>query len=373
MDAPEAKLHQLWTEQLYQEYDAICRRYHVRLRPPQIRLAGLGSRWAVWDAGTRSILVEPRLIRQHSWDAVLEILKHEMAHQLVSEEHGAAQAHGPEFAEACRRLRVAPWAVRAAGAIVEGGTLREERALSPEDERLLRRVEKLLSLATSSNEHEALLAMQRVQEIYARHDIERLRAQKAADLVVKNVLLKKKRVDRLVSMLFSVLAEHFFVRIIYGWTYDPAECDSFQSVELIGTHANVAMAEYVHRFLEEKLASLWQLYRRRPGVENRMKRDYMYGVLNGFRLKLAERQDSVLEAAGGDLPANEARALVALGERQVDDYIDNLYPRLGRRKWSVGYRDSDSYEAGVEEGRRIVLNRPLGESPAKSGRLLPER
>lgn len=370
--ANEQVLHHIWTEQLYREYDHVCQLYGVSLRRPLIRIERLGRAWATWDSGTRTITVNSRLIELHPWDAVVEILKHEMAHQLITDRQGPAQPHGPEFSAACRLLRVASWAVSASGGVLDVNTVRGDRALGAEEERLLRRVEKLLALATSSNEHEALLAMQRVQEIYARHDIDRLKAHRRAELEILRINFKKRRVDRLASMICSILAEHFFVRVIYGRIYDAADLCSYQSVELIGTRANVSMAEFVHHFLKGRMDALWAVYRKRAAAPGRAKRDYMSGLLAGFRSKLAGSHEQVLSAAAGGLQPAETNALMALGQQELDLFIGVRYPRLGRRRWSTGYRDGQSYDAGVAEGRRIVLERPLGERAGNAGLLLPD-
>jgi hypothetical protein len=365
------QLREIWTEQLNREYDYICQLYRVPLTRPLIRIEPLGRRWATWDSLARTISVSTQLIETAPWDVVLEILKHEMAHQLVSDRGGTGPSHGRDFALACRKLRVAAWAVSASGGIPDDLGSRSERMLGEEEERLLKRVEKLLALATSSNEHEALLAMQRVQEIYARHDIERLKARRQGEFHVATICFKRQRIDRLKSLVCSILSEHFFVRVIYGSRFDAQALCEFRVAELIGTRANVAMAEYVYGFLDERTEALWREYQKRTRSPGRSRRDYVYGLLMGFREKLSQGQERVMAAAGGDLSQSECRALVALGEREIEDFIADLYPRLGRRRWNTGFTDEDSYAAGVEEGRRIVLSRPVETRGGPAGYLPP--
>ena len=50
-----------------------------------------------------------------------------------------------------------------------------QSTLSQEETRLLSRAEKLLSLANSSNEFEAQSAMQKVHEMYQKHNLENLK------------------------------------------------------------------------------------------------------------------------------------------------------------------------------------------------------
>ena len=163
--------------QLYKEHAEISWYHRAGLKPVVIQIAPMEKNWGTWDPFFRAITLSERLIKEHSWDVVLEILKHEMAHQYVSDQMGLPReaSHGPAFKEACKKLGVAAWAARATGDIPDIIPSLRERVLSRDDERLLDRVEKLLSLAQSSNEHEALLAMERVRELYAKHNLDKIR------------------------------------------------------------------------------------------------------------------------------------------------------------------------------------------------------
>src|SRR5207237_610844 len=115
---------------------------------PVIRVEPLQARWASWDPIGRVITITPALIERHAWNVVLEILKHEMAHQLVTELYGDADVHGAMFAQACDRLGVIEWARTASGELPETiSDWRERGSADPEAVKLLDRIEKLLALA----------------------------------------------------------------------------------------------------------------------------------------------------------------------------------------------------------------------------------
>ena len=100
-----------WTDRLYSEYEDILYHYNLRLLKPVIRIEPLTKDWGNWNPETRSITLAHRLIEQHPWDIVVEVLKHEMAHQLADERLGGYEsAHGVIFRDACRMLGVANWA-----------------------------------------------------------------------------------------------------------------------------------------------------------------------------------------------------------------------------------------------------------------------
>ena len=78
-----------------------------------------------------------RLIEQHPWDIVVEVLKHEMAHQLADELLGGCEsAHGVIFRDACRMLGVANWAAGAACDLPQEIPNWRQRVLTSEEVRL---------------------------------------------------------------------------------------------------------------------------------------------------------------------------------------------------------------------------------------------
>ncbi len=370
IDLEKQRLQRAWTQELYREYDQILFSYRVRLAPPLILIAELGSVWGKWHPLTRTITISSLLIERYAWDVVIEVLKHEMAHQLVSERMGGDHTHGAAFQRACSTFGVAPWAARATGDLPEEIHTWKDRALSPEDERLLRRAEKLLALATSANENEALLAMQRVRELYERHNLDRLAARRGAKMVHLLIGRGKKKLDAAETMIASILVEHFFVKAIFTDTYDPSTCERSKVVEVMGAEENVLMAEYVHHFLYRQAHALWEEYRRRTGKSVGSKRSYVLGVLAGFREKLRRTAPKAAAEAGPARPATQTRALLALAGKELETFVAERYPRLVRRGRGGALRDGTSYHAGVEAGEKINLSKGVTEKTGNRGLLL---
>ena len=119
-----------------------------RLTPPVFVLDEARQRLGRWEGNTRTLGISRDHIRSSNWLQIEQTLRHEMAHQAVSElfDASAAKPHGILFRRACRMLEVAPGEV---------GT----SAYDPNTNRVLRRIQKLMQLATSANENEAQSAM----------------------------------------------------------------------------------------------------------------------------------------------------------------------------------------------------------------------
>src|SRR6185436_14260325 len=74
-----------------------------KLRRPQIELTDASTRLGAWLRPHRRLQISRKLLVVHGWGAVIEVLKHEMAHQYVDEVLGLDResAHGPSFRRVC--------------------------------------------------------------------------------------------------------------------------------------------------------------------------------------------------------------------------------------------------------------------------------
>lgn len=357
-----AEIHRAWTQKLYEEYDNVLFHYRLRLKPPVIRVAELTGSHGLWSAMTRTLSLSEKLIANHSWDIVIEVLKHEMAHQIVSEVFGGGPFHDADFKRACVMLGVAEWAASATGALPNEIPQWKHRALSEEEERMLKRAEKLLSLAESSNEHEAALAMQRVQQLYAKYNLDRIESRRLSTHVYCIIDRKTKRIEAAESMIFSILSDHFFVRVIYASRYDAKDLCTYKVAELMGTPENVAMAEYVFHFLWHKVQDFWKTYSRMTGKGARSRRSYMMGVMSGFREKLKDNEREIEQ-----IVTSQSRALIKAADRELEEYVSYRHPKLSSRRWGGGRGDHDSYSAGVRDGGTITIHKGLTRAAGNLG------
>ena len=82
------------------------------LKAPTLRLSDVESRLGQWSAGPRTIEIARRMVLSQPWGVVIEVLKHEMAHQYAHEVLGATDetAHGEAFRRTCERLAIDQYA-----------------------------------------------------------------------------------------------------------------------------------------------------------------------------------------------------------------------------------------------------------------------
>jgi len=364
------KLQHLWLQQLQLEFEEICMTYGLHLRPPIFEITMAEKELGAWCPDTGTLRLSCHLIRNYPWSVTLQVLKHEMAHQLCTEQlQSAGVPHGEDFQRTCELLGVLP-EYRRPGVVgvrmveqATGGSKNSRRGRE-----CLARVEKLLALSQSSNEHEAALAMQKANDLIEKYHLKELGSGEDYRYGVATIDRKKKRIESYQRRICTILHDFFYVRVVQSSLYDPLRNDTYKTIELLGTKANVAVAEYCYHFLENRLASLWSVNRGRfRGAVRTEKNSYYLGLLRGFYNKLQEqklaRNAHPRQAKMGDLIVAE--------EKRLELFVGMRFPRL--RKVSRGGIKvyGTTYNEGVATGKTITFAEGLAETARDFGGLLP--
>ncbi len=367
-------MHRLWCRQLQLEFDTICFHYGLDLRPPLFEISGSRRQLGCWLPEQGCLRLSEHLILSHPWHVTLEVLRHEMAHQVCSELFSSPDAgHGPDFQRACDLLGVSAPFRRAGGDLAgEIRTGEEAPAATASGRRMLERVRKLLALAGSDNEHEAALAMQRAGELMARHNLDLARADEAAGYRHLVIDTRQKIMPSYRRAIGSILRDFFYVQVVCGSLYDPLADQSHRTIELLGRIENVPVAEHCYRFLEERLLALWQENRHRyRGNARTARNSYFLGLLRGFSERLAAMQVSRSPAAAGTFQATTSQVVPAMEvDPGLQRFVHQRFPRLSRRSGRRVRINGDAYGDAVATGRSLVLHGAVTGQDRKSGGLL---
>ena len=329
------------------------------LAAPTLELVALRATLGRWVPGTRTIEISLPLVVEKPWGVVVEVIKHEMAHQYVHEILGekSETPHGPAFREACARLGVDP---RASG-LPPGGGAADPTEPDIGDDRILTRISRLLALAESPNRHEAEAAMAAAQRLMLKHNLEVVRTHVARAYGFAHLGRPTGRVGEHERLVAMILGKHFFVEAIWIPVYRAREGKRGSLLEICGTHSNLAIAEYAHGFLHGTAERLWTDHKRAEGLTERERRTFLAGVMTGFADKLA-RQEATSRADG----------LVWVKDGDLGGYLRRRHPHV-RHVRHAGQRRNDTWAHGREAGRKIVLHRPVTTGAASRGHLLPAR
>lgn len=335
-------------ERLVSEWDAINYTYFNRaLRRPILRLSDTRTRLGQWHGQLRSLELSRPLVLERAWAEVIEVLKHEVAHQYVDECLAVDEtAHGPTFRRLCERLGIDG---RAAGAPL--APLETEAEDDPAG-RMVARIHKLLALAQSSNRHEAEAAATTARRLMLKFNIEVDRANATAgsshNYAYRHLGKPSGRVLDHDRRLALILTKYFFVEGIWIPVYRPLEGKRGSVFEVCGLEPNLLMAEHVHAFLTTTAERLWLEYRK--GSKRRSNRDrqaFLSGVMRGFEEKLAAQSVQFQE-----------QGLVWVPAATLDEYFRRRYPKVQMIRRG-GARRNEAFADGSRAGREIVLSQPV--------------
>lgn len=324
--------------------------FRFKLVRPRLELVDSTSRLGRWHGGLRVIELARSLLVEHGWGVLVEVLKHEMAHQYVDEVLGQPDdaMHGSVFRQVCEERGIDPSAAGVPGV--------DKQAV---DQHLLARIAKLLALAESSNEHEAQAAMSAAQRLMLKYNIDLAVSGRAPAYRFRHLGEPSGRVHEAQRILAGILADHFFVQAIWVPVWRAQEGRRGSVLEICGSDANLELAEYVHAFLNVTAERLFREYRRSPNGRGAKRLTFQAGVMSGFRARL-ERERKKSKAEG----------LVWVGDAALDGFFRRRHPRIRWTRYAVGH-GSEAYAHGREAGEKIVLHRGVtANSSGKAPRLL---
>ena len=356
-----------WAHQLLKEHEFIAWNYNVKLSRPIIEIIDSKTIWGSWNSHIRTIKISAELIVQHSWDTVINILKHEMAHQAVVEIFEQNEAHGRYFQKACDLLGVPSEFRGSGGDIPRDITESIDQKLFNENRNIYLKVKKLLSLAQSKNEHESLLAMKKANELMHKYNIERIELSRKSEYIYKIINLKRKRLENYHRKISMILTDHFFVDIVYAYLYDAKTLETHRTMELVGTAENVLIADYVYHFLMYKINYLWEKHKMESGVRGYKKKSYWLGVLEGFRKKMSEMDRETNISFTNGLTTS---ALVIYKDAELQEFMNGRFPRLRKYRAAASKVDLTVYNDGIREGKKINLNKGIEFKDGYHGKMI---
>jgi predicted SprT family Zn-dependent metalloprotease len=356
-DQLTASLERALLRELVAEWQRInAAHFRSALATPSLILSSNTSHLGRWIGDTRVLEISRRMVLAESWAIVVEVLRHEMAHQYVHEVLGetSESPHGPAFRAVCHRLGVDPAAA---------GLPRERSQEAPHDEataRAVERIARLLALAESPNVHEAEAATLAAQRLMLKYNID-ARTRPRAGYEFRTLGVPSGRVEESQRILAGILARHFFVEVIWIPVYRPREGKRGSVLEVCGSRVNLEIAEYVHGFLTHSCDGLWRDHKRAHAlVSNRERRTFQSGVMSGFASKLAREQKK-----------HRSEGLVWVKDGDLDDYFRRRHPHIRNVRYGGSPR-GDAWHKGREAGERLVLRRGVreGATAIARGRLL---
>lgn len=275
------------------------------------------------------------------------IIRHELAHYMTFINYGeTVQHHGVEFRAFCQLMGWNEEVYKATICIEDG-----EKASGIEESTILRKVQKLMALATSSNKNEAEQAMIKAQQLLLKHNIESkyIGSEDEEKIFLKRIMKQKKENAKMRSI--AQILETFFVSTIYRRAGD------FIYLEILGNAVNIEIAEYVASFLQCELDKLWNQAQQHANLRGMIAK-------NSFFLGLAKGYCNKIQAFKREYNNDVSNALMVI-EKKLVDAKAMVYQRLSKTTSSGNYC-AQSSALGEQMGRQLNINPALNKSSNNS-------
>lgn len=231
-----------------------------------------------------------------------------------------------------------------------------------DSKKVIAKIEKLLSLAQSSNEHEARLAAEKASELLIRHN---LTLQQIVGRDPSYVIEEREngqsryRVED--KYVCQVIQQFFFVRVLIGRRLDTASGSRRVRtvISFVGDEVNAKVAAFVWEFLTRKYKELFSGYCERNGASNRVRQSYYLGLTIGLSEQLKARRSTV----------EDHMALVVVDDPRLNDFVNSV-AHGERRDSFVKKADAHASEAGVADGRVLQIQRGIEHRATDSNLML---
>ena len=339
------------------------------LKMPTFVIMDMKSCLGQWVKDVREIRLSRNLLMNGRWDSIVEVLRHEVAHQMAATfpEEQRQSPHGKIFQICCRKIQANP---RASGSY---RTL-EERVWEDaknEPDKIMGKVKKLMGLAASKNRFEAESAAAKANQLISRYNIDIIHHDKPRDfesILITDPVLKRSQA----AMLASVIMEEFyFVQPVWISSFMVQRGRVGYVLEITGTVINIKIADYVFHYILKYAESSWRKYKKEhPGCRSRS--GYMTGVVAGFKEQLgSQKRDSMVRAM--ESPENDTHdpgALVAMEDKRLQHHFYMRHPRIRMVSTSHSSSSRSAYESGKEQGRHLNVSKAITSHGGNTGRLI---
>lgn len=274
------------------------------------------------------------------------IIRHELAHFLAHIKFGSnILPHAGEFQRLCAELK---WGedISRAKIVLE----RNDLDASTQENGVLRKIEKLMSLSTSSNPHEAEEALIKAQQLLLKHNVDsKYIGIDDEEKVVLKRILKQKKENAKMRAIANILGT-FFVSTVY--TRDKEHI----YLEILGKSMNVEIAEYVAGVLEYELENLWNKARY-LGLKGMVaKNSFFLGIATGYCNKINGLKRTYSQEISKD---------IMVLEKQLIDVRDMVYTRL-RSGSSHGAFCGASAALGELMGKQLKIDPAINHTSSQT-------
>jgi len=230
------------------------------------------------------------------------------------------------------------------------------------DDKVLKKLQKLLALSASDNENEANLAMSKAEELMREHNLSLADIAidgSGADVDSAEVAGLTKSIQKWERMLGNCIANSFNGRSIYyklgrgGWQFT-----------FVAGRTDLTIIVDLYERLRQTIRRMSKAYvdnNKSPFVSPRtLHNSYRLGVVDVVWDRLIKVQsNSQSNNNSQNAYGLTGTELLVVKQQAVDDRVNDLFPRVKKPVRTRSVVDPDAYQQGQVDGRNVNLHRSV--------------
>lgn len=313
-----------------------------------------------WVTSSREMSFSHQLVNNRPWNEVLEVLKHEMAHQFVHEVLGVhtETAHGPTFQSVCKKFAIDGTAT--------GGI---DASRTTTTNHIVEKVQHLLKLAgnAGATDAEKEAAASAAHTLMLKYNIELDTKNEERGYTVRYLGGVTGRIQAYMSQLANLLSKYYFVEVIWMNGRDPRTGKEGHELEISGTAINVEVAEYVYDFLAREAVDAWERKFADPAFKFQLQEGFAVGFSQGrftsprgytisARSNFLEGfvQGFMAQLKQADIKERQA-GMVLAKDTGLEEFYHNRHPHIRQLSRGGGQYNSNMRGAGFAQGNALKV------------------
>lgn len=238
-----------------------------------------------------------------------------------------------------------------------------ERLSKEEQAKMVSKLQKLLALATSPNENEAVSAMDKAAELMEKFSLSMADISENGNnkpgkirenLVREDIPGMGKRRDLWESVLANGISKAFDVKLV-NKPYPSLDKNNVRmewSLCFMGFKADVEISIWLHKYLRRTIGRMSTSSYSNLNERN----NFAHGMVSSICERLRKMYDkrNVI---------SDCKALVVVKDQAVKEFTAEHFPKLIKSQGVQLKGNRSAYVHGVEEGKKVNLSQPLNGTP----------
>lgn len=216
-------------------------------------------------------------------------------------------------------------------------------------DKIIEKVQKLLSLANSSNENEAKLASFKAQELIAKYNLDLQQLNQKSEYI-DAFAHESPRTTYKTLQICSIITGFFFVKVVRYKQKLPKMAGKSRfsmAIYFIGRKENTVFAKYAFDFLNEAFENCYKAFKSNATyrISSKIRNSYYRGLAHGVVEVLEKARKS----------AENERGLVLVSDPGLEEATKDIKP-CKQKKQDLNYTAA---AAGYTDGLKIKIHKPI--------------